>query len=200
MIRALWDFIGFPLRAFILDEKWQRRLGLTTLLEERVRAVRAELRGRALDIGCGSNLLMREWRAAGGEGVGVDVHPFEGADRVVDTAALPFADGEFDTAVMMACLNHVPAGKRAAVLKEAARTLKPGGRLLVTMIDPFIGWLCHKLTWWDYDQEERGMARDEAYGLSRRAVLEAAGAAGFAPGSEKTFVYGLNRLYVFVKK
>jgi SAM-dependent methyltransferase len=43
--------------------------------------------------------------------------------------ALPIADGELDAAVMILVLHHVP--DLAAVLREAARTLKPGGRFVL---------------------------------------------------------------------
>jgi ArsR family transcriptional regulator len=43
--------------------------------------------------------------------------------------ALPIADGELDAAVMMLVLHHVP--DPAAVLQEAARALKAGGRLVL---------------------------------------------------------------------
>lgn len=199
-MQEIRDFLGFPLRAFLLTEKWQRKLGLTTLADERLRAVTSRIEGRVLDIGCGANRLIRAWRAAGREGIGVDIFNFDGVDRVVDTAALPFRDGEFDTVVMMASLNHIPAGSRPKVLAEARRVLKPGGKLVATMIDPVVGWFCHKLTWWDYDQNERGMAEGEAYGLTRKDVLAAAAGAGFAPESVTGFVYGLNKLFVFRKK
>jgi ArsR family transcriptional regulator len=42
---------------------------------------------------------------------------------------LPIEDEELDVALMMLVLHHLPEPKR--VLVEAARTLKPGGRLLV---------------------------------------------------------------------
>jgi ArsR family transcriptional regulator len=42
---------------------------------------------------------------------------------------LPIADGELDAAVMILVLHHVP--DPAEVLREAARTLKPGGRFVL---------------------------------------------------------------------
>src|SRR5215471_1162367 len=47
---------------------------------------------------------------------------------------LPIADAELDVALMMLVLHHLPEPKR--VLLEAARTLKPGGRLLVLDMMP----------------------------------------------------------------
>lgn len=43
--------------------------------------------------------------------------------------ALPIADGELDAATLMLVLHHVP--DPAAALQEAARVLRPGGRLLL---------------------------------------------------------------------
>src|SRR5262252_8572053 len=43
--------------------------------------------------------------------------------------ALPIEDGELDAAVMILVLHHVP--DPAAVVREAARVLKPGGRFVV---------------------------------------------------------------------
>jgi ArsR family transcriptional regulator len=54
--------------------------------------------------------------------------------RPGDLEALPIADGELDAAVMMLVLHHVPEPARA--LGEAARVLKPGGRLLVVDMWP----------------------------------------------------------------
>ena len=53
---------------------------------------------------------------------GVDV-------RRGELEALPIADGELDAAIMLLVLHHVP--DPAAVLAEAARTLKSGGRVVV---------------------------------------------------------------------
>jgi ubiquinone/menaquinone biosynthesis C-methylase UbiE len=53
---------------------------------------------------------------------GVDV-------RRGELEALPIGAGELDAAIMVLVLHHVP--DPAAVLAEAARTLKPGARLVV---------------------------------------------------------------------
>ena len=53
---------------------------------------------------------------------GVDV-------RRGELEALPIADGELDAAIMLLVLHHVP--DPAAVLAEAARTLKPRGRFVL---------------------------------------------------------------------
>lgn len=197
----IWDFFGFPLRAFILDERTQKKFGLTTLKEERMSAVTPCMRGSVLDIGCGYNDLVKNYRAGGGQGIGVDVFPFDGVDEVLDTVSLPYHDKQFDTVTMVANLNHIPYRKRAAVITEARRVLKDDGVLVITMINGTIGWFCHKLIWWDFDQKERGMdLKEENYGLSDNYVIEIMRKCAFCLVRKKSFLYGLNNLYVFRKQ
>jgi ArsR family transcriptional regulator len=47
---------------------------------------------------------------------------------------LPIDNGELDIALMILVLHHMPEPKR--VLEEAARSLKPGGRLLILDMMP----------------------------------------------------------------
>src|SRR5512139_2246467 len=47
-----------------------------------------------------------------------------------DLEALPIADCELDAATLLLVLHHIP--DPAAVLVEAARTLRPGGRLVIS--------------------------------------------------------------------
>lgn len=199
MLKQVKNFAGFPLRAFLLNEKWQKKLGLTTLKEERVNAVLSFMEGRVLDIGCGSNDLVKKYRSMGRDGLGVDVFPFDGVDQIVDTENMPFNDGSFQRIAMLGCLNHIPVNKRIAVLKEAHRVLSNDGKLLITMISPIIGYICHKLMWWDYDQIERGIHEGEAYGLAPDYLMDTALSAGFELQHIKKFVYNLNRVYCFVK-
>jgi arsenite methyltransferase len=120
-----------------------------------------ELKGdeRLLDIGCGRGavLLMAAQRLPRGRAVGVDVWravdqsgnaeqvtrrnaALEGvADRVElhtgDMRQLPFDDGSFDVVVSSLAIHNVTgAAERAKALREAARVLKPSGKLAIADI------------------------------------------------------------------
>ena len=89
--------------------------------------------GRSLDIGCGiGDMLIHR-----GNMVGVDINPrtvafcqSRGATALLmQPDALPFAQGEFDSALMDNVLEHIFQPQR--LLSEVRRVLKPGGRLLV---------------------------------------------------------------------
>lgn len=95
-----------------------------------------------LDIGCGPGTGLLCLRGRVPERVGVD--PDAGliaiaeeldptADhRVIDGARLPFADATFDAAILSEVLEHVGHQNKVAVVNEALRVLRPGGRLVVT--------------------------------------------------------------------
>lgn len=169
------------------------------LCDWRVCAVLPTVRGRLLDIGCGNNKLVRAYTAAGGQGLGVDVYPWEGSNLLVkDTADLPYADGDFDIVTIIAALNHIP--NRRQVLNEAHRVLKADGRVVLTMLSPVVSPVWHTLRRpWDADQHERGMKEGEVYGLSHRQVYDLLFKAGFEVTRESRFMLGLNRLTVAMK-
>jgi SAM-dependent methyltransferase len=162
------------------------------LMRRRIAVVLPHVQGRLLDIGCGTNELVRAY----GDGQGVDVYPWEGVDCVVeDTAHLPYDDASFDTVSVIAALNHIP--NREEVLREAARVLKPRGRLIVTMLPPTLSRVWHALRKpWDADQSERGMQEGEVYGLRRAEMIALLTEAGFTIERERRFMLGLNRLTV----
>ena len=157
-------------------------------------------RGLVLDIGCGTNDLARRYRSRQGMAIGVDVHPWPSADVVCDATSLPFPDGHFDTVVMLTCLNHVPRSKRSQVLQEARRVLRDEGQLLITMINPVIGFVVHAIRRrYDLDQLERGMGEEEAKGLWDKEVTELLAKTHLRHAETIPFVFGLNRLYVAKK-
>lgn len=177
-----------------------------TLARQRMRRVLPHVRGRLLDIGCGANELVRAYRSSRGSSgddverrrasIGVDVFPWEGVDAVVeDTREMPFEDASFDTATIVAALNHIPYREEA--LAEVHRVVRPGGRLILTMIPPGISRVWHLLRRpWDDDQSERGMVEGEVWGLTRAGVQGLVEGAGFRVVHEERFMAGINRLTV----
>jgi SAM-dependent methyltransferase len=193
------DRLCFPLLAFLSSDQ-ARSLSLTPIDEERVTMALGHCRGLLLDIGCGTNELIRHYRSKQGMAIGVDVYPWPGADVVCDTTTLPFPDALFDTVAMLACLNHVPISKRTQVLQEARRVLKDGGQLLITMINPVVGFFTHTIRHrHDLDQLERGMGDEEENGLWEREVKRLLAGNGFRIVQTVPFVFGLNCLYMAQK-
>lgn len=193
--QAIWDAIGIPFRLVLFDQSWLPRFGWTTLEEERMRMVLPEVTGRLLDVGAGPNTLVKRH----GDGVGVDVFDWGGGVQVVeDTSRLPFPDGSFDTVSFVACLNHIPY--RAAALAEAWRLLRPGGRVVITMIDPILGDIGHAVWWYSEDKHRGGMVEGEVGGMWTSTIVELCKTAGFELIKHTRFVYQMNNLYVFERR
>lgn len=190
--QSAWDAVGIPFRLALFPQTWLPRFGWTTLEDERIAAVLPHLRGRLLDVGAGTNRLVR----LHGNGVGVDVHDWGGGVQVVeDSARLPFADASFDTVTFIACLNHIP--NREDALTEARRIVKDGGTLVATMIDPVLGGVGHAIWWYGEDRHRGGMKPGEVGGLWPRDVIALCSHAGFTLKQHTRFVYGMNHLFVF---
>jgi ubiquinone/menaquinone biosynthesis C-methylase UbiE len=197
--QTIKDRCCFPLLVFLSSEH-ARALGLTPIDGERVAMALGRCRGVVLDIGCGTNELARCYRSRQGTAIGVDICPWPGADVVCDTTRLPCPDSDFDTVVMLACLNHVPLSKRIQVLQEARRVLKDEGQLLITMINPVVGFVAHAIRRrYDPDQLERGIGEDEAKGLWEKEVQELLAKSRLRLTETIPFVFGLNCLYVVEK-
>lgn len=202
--RAAYDLLLAPLRMVALPDTASERLGLTSLRAERFAAVLPEMRGRCLDVGAGDNALLRCYRHLARElgasaedaanSVGVDVVDW-GSDVlcVESPAKLPFPPASFDTVTFVACINHIP--ERLEALVEARRVLRPGGRLLVTMIGRFLGGLGHRL-WWYSEDKHRHVDEEELMGMDPSEVRALLEAGSFEIARVRRFVYGLNALYV----
>ena len=96
---------------------------------------------RVLDIGCGAGVLLSE-AAATNIRVGID-HSIEAvhlAGRLepslrlcrADMLALPFQDAAFDVVVFCGMLEVPQREEKAHAVRELARVLRPGGRVLLT--------------------------------------------------------------------
>lgn len=108
-------------------------------------------RSRLLEVGCGvgAELLILRDRFPGLELVGVDrsashlaaakklLEPAHGEKvlelLIADAAELPLEDSSFDYVITIWMLEHAEAPR--AILKEALRVLKPGGKLILTEVD-----------------------------------------------------------------
>jgi len=166
------------------------------LLNWRVKTVLPYIEGKLLDIGCGTNHLVKNYS---GDGVGVDVYKWDNVDLVVEnTADLPYKNNSFDTVTILAALNHIP--NRTEVLSEANRVLKKEGKLIITMIPPTISAIWHKIREpWDEDQHERGMKEGEVYGLTHKQIKNLLSEAGFRISYTKRFMLKINLLVVSSK-
>jgi SAM-dependent methyltransferase len=123
---------------------------LTELALAMLRELLGPGQGRCLDLGCGGGVAVSTIASLGWSVVGVD----ESADQLrvatdragdiaeqfvrADAASLPFEDASFDAIASM--FLHTDVDDIAPVFGEAARVLRPGGRLAYVGTHPcFVG-------------------------------------------------------------
>jgi ubiquinone/menaquinone biosynthesis C-methylase UbiE len=172
---------------------------LKTIPELALRRVALRWRGdeAVLDVGCDRGLLLigAAKRLTTGKAVGVDIWQagdlsgnrpeaaqanatLEGvSDRVEvkhgDARRLPVADGTFDVVVTEAVLHNIyTAAERDMAVREIARVLKPGGRLLIGDVR-HTGWYARVL-------RQRGLDDVRRSPESVASLLIAAITLGFA--------------------
>lgn len=183
------DRCAFPWLAFVSAEQALAH-GRTPLDMERFRAVWPLIHGRLLDIGCGDNLLVEAYR----NGVGVDIVDWGFVDVVIgDAGQLPFDDQSFDTVTVLAALNHIP--NRGELLRECHRVLTPRGRLVLTMLNPWVSFVTHHLRRPVDPDQTRHQHTEEVWGLWGSQVKHLLSFSGFKLDGSRSFVWGLNRVY-----
>ncbi|WCB94121.1 tRNA methyltransferase [Baekduia alba] len=121
---------------------------------------------RALDFGCGSGRVLRQFAAtvAPGQLVGCDIDEpcvawvrdhLDGVEAVLTGEAppLPFDDATFDVAWSMSVFSHL-TDRWAQWLLELRRVVRPGGRLLISVAG---GGASQQLAGEDWDPDRIGM-------------------------------------------
>ena len=103
---------------------WDRKPGLRAVYADyHIRLLDAVPNGPILEIGGGSG----NFRDIAPNAISVDLAASPWVDVCCDAHELPFLDGAFSGIVMLDVLHHL--ARPAAFFAEAARALRPGGRL-----------------------------------------------------------------------
>jgi SAM-dependent methyltransferase len=142
-----------------------------------------DVRGRrVLEVGCGAAAGARWLEGQGAEVVALDLsagmlrHARAAADRTgvrvpllqADALALPFADRTFD--IVCTAFGAVPfVADSAAVMREVARVLRPGGRWVYSITHP-MRWI-----FWDEPDESGLVARDSYFDRTPYVEVDGSG-------------------------
>lgn len=184
------DLIFLPLR-ILLPHQTVDKLGLTSVLRERLELCRRHTVGFALDIGAGrGNPFIRGYHP---NGIGCEIRPHPGIDVVGDVHALPFRDQSFDTVLFIG--SYLYFEDKVQALREARRVLRPEGRVILLTINPVFCWLRHKTAWWDH-AENFHYPHDPLWSGTLHAQFNAA---GLASSLCLRYLSGMAKMYVLTK-
>ncbi|HLF77176.1 MAG TPA: class I SAM-dependent methyltransferase [Dehalococcoidia bacterium] len=122
------------------------------------------IRGRVLDLGCGTKPYEKIIRPNCQEYIGIEwpmtLHSIKSVDVLGDVLSLPFKENSFDSIVSFEVMEHVKNPQ--VFMCEAMRVLRPGGRALI--MTPFI---------WGEHEQPHDYFRYTQFGL--RYLAEQAG-------------------------
>ena len=153
-----------------------------------------------IDVGCADGSMFRAWQGLIGRGVGVD----PALDRQVSGPNFELYPGSFPDAVpddvqadlitMFAVLEHIPPDRQARLAEAAARMLKPGGRIVLTVPSQRVDTILHVLGWLRLID---GIAVHEHYGFRPEVTPSIFPPPLFRLVQHRRFQFGLNNLFVF---
>jgi SAM-dependent methyltransferase len=130
----------------LIAEAYLERYGRSAVRDDRLRKLIALLpeNARILDLGCGAGIpVAREIAARGFEVIGVDdsVRQIELARANVpaaeflqaDMTSVQFSPASFDAISAFYSITHVPREEHAALFRQIATWLKPGGAFVASL-------------------------------------------------------------------
>ena len=140
-----YDYSDIPIGHY--DRIYARQAGVRSKWHHMKFARFAEaMRGycRHLDLGCGPGTFIGTLPEGRHDSVGLDIareqldyarRTYPGAGRrflPIQGDSIPFEDDSFDVVTMIELIEHLTPETGLALLREARRVLRPGGRLLVS--------------------------------------------------------------------
>jgi len=159
--------------------------------------MQADWRMLEIGAGAGSRVLLfdQKLRFRGPSAVGVEPSPrlAREAERtfiknarpatavLADPAALPFADGVFDVAYCDDLLRFLDVRTAQAVLREAARVLRPGALLLAWDLAPASGRFARWQRFWLRGYKGRIANENSLMGLAERSGFDITREANLGP-------------------
>jgi SAM-dependent methyltransferase len=169
----------------------------------RIDAVRPHIpaASKVLDIGCGDGSLFRALGTHVRGGMGIDPEaPDRDDDRfryVRGYFPTRLDDPEpFDVAVALATLEHVPTADHERFATACFDSLRPGGRIVLTVPSPAVDPILHMLKRLRLGQAP-GLHQHHGFETSQtRPMFEGA---GFVLTLHRRFQLGLNNLFVFTR-
>jgi SAM-dependent methyltransferase len=155
-----------------------------------------------LDIGCHQGELFDAIPTIT-SGVGLD--PLY--DREAQATAFQFAKGFFphdmpderecfDTIVALAVFEHVPPSDKASFAEACIRSLKPGGRIIITVPSQRVDTILAAL---HFMRLIDGMSLEEHHGFDPMTTPDFFVEGAVTLHHASTFEFGLNHLFVFEK-
>ncbi len=207
----LINFVLFPVRACFLNPI-SSGAKLLSLRDERMYYVSRHVKGRNLDIGCGPyDRFTRDYATKGSVGIDFFQYPGLTPEQVVpNPPKLPFKDNEFDSATLIANINHIPRNIFPEEMREVARIVKPGGTVVITRIGLVVSFLTHSIVhlqshlskkYYSMDHE-RGMEEDERLTVPVKEMMKTLEACGLVLSKKESLwtQWGLNEIFVFTNK
>ena len=146
--------------------------------------------------------MFKAWQGLISRGVGVDPaldHHHKGSNYELYPGTFPEAvpdDVQADLITMFAVLEHIPPDRQKKLAEAAARLLKPGGRIVLTVPSPRVDTVLHVL---GALRLVDGIAVHEHYGFKPEETPQIFPPPAFRLILWKRFQFGLNNLFVFEK-